>query len=269
MLFLATFLLQPDAVDTASEPVPIAVPAAADDRAAVDAPPAEAAVDNGTDPTKVRREVKIGFEHLDARGGVTQETFKAQYTHPLADRTSLQLTVPLAANDALGRSGFGLGDLGLKLVHIPVVTRQYGLVVQAELLFNSASRFELGSGQTVVKATGIYARFLKNGDIFAPALVHSLGFGRDDLRSRVNSTTLDLYYVPKLSDPRTFVTIDPALTHDWSGDATYGALAVTVGRGLGQALGGQLQAYVKPTVLVGSERPANWSAEVGLKLLGF
>ncbi|UNK58392.1 hypothetical protein MNQ95_04655 [Pseudoxanthomonas daejeonensis] len=118
------------------------------------------------------------------------------------------------------------------------------------------------------KGTFIYARFLPRG-IFAPALVHSFDLGGDWQRAEVDITTFDFYYVPKLADPDWFVTVDPSLNFDWENDRRFIGLAVTFGRSVGHAFGGLAQLYAKPTVLAGSERPGDFSVEVGVKVLGF
>jgi hypothetical protein len=148
------------------------------------------------------------------------------------------------------------------------LTRERGLVAQAEMIFDTASRGELGAGKHVFKGTFIYARFLPKG-IFAPALVHSLDVGGDSQRPGVSITTIDLYYVPKLADPRYFVTLDPALNFDWERDARFGSLGITAGRTVGKAFGGLAQVYVKPSVLFGRAPPGDWSLELGFKVLGF
>lgn len=225
--------------------------------------------DNGTDPTRVRRSLTVDFEHVDLRGGFTSDTFEFVYVQPLGSHTSLTATVPFPSVDVAGDAAMGFGDVELVLTHIPVVTRQYGIVVKAGFTFDTASRPELGAGNTVLEVTAIYARFLPGGSIFAPSLEYDYGIERDSGRARVNQLTLDLYYVPRLRDRNWYMTLDPFVNANFTSDEVSGGLSVTLGRVLGPALGGRLQAYVKPTVFVGSDRGANWGVEAGIKLLGF
>ncbi|WP_313348720.1 hypothetical protein, partial [Paracoccus sp. (in: a-proteobacteria)] len=186
---------------------------------------------------------------------------------PLAERTGLRLTLPLQRYQMPGSDNdFDFGDIALRLHHIPVVTKTYGVVVQGELIFDTAGRHELGYGTTVLKGTAIYARFLSNGSILAPSLSHSEALGG---HTDVSETVLDLYYVPRLADSSIFVTVDPAIISNWETDAVYGSLAVTVGKTVGKMWNGTAQVYVKPTLLVGNDRPADWAVEVGFKVLGF
>jgi hypothetical protein len=242
---------------------------AQDQPAAQQAPEHHAEPDNGTDPTRVRRSLTADFKHFDLRGGFTSDTLEAVYAEPLGSHTSLTATVPFPSVDTAGNAAMGFGDVELLLTNIPVVTRQYGIVVKAGATFDTASRPELGTGNTVLEGTAIYARFLKGGAILAPSLEYDYGVERDAGRSRVNQLTFDLYYVPHLKNRAWYMTLDPFVNLDFTADRQSGGLTVTLGRVIGPALGGRLQAYVKPGVFIGSDRSSNWGIETGIKLLGF
>lgn len=177
--------------------------------------------------------------------------------------------VPFAAVDVLGNDKMGLSDVSVKMTRVLEVNRKYGLVMSGKVAFDTADRLELGTGKTVFEGTFIYAKFLKGGHIFAPALVHKISVAGSDRRADVSLTTLDLYYVPRLKDPKMFITVDPALNYDWVNNATFGALAVTFGRSIGPMFGGIGQVTLKPTILVGGDRPANWGMKVGFKVVNF
>jgi hypothetical protein len=229
------------------------------------------APDNGTDPTRVSTSAAIQYEHFDLRPRASTGTWKLSYTMPFGEKRdySLRVRVPVVRNTVLGNSGYGLGDVQLQLSHVFGVTREGGMVVQGDLAFDSAKRPELGTGKTVLKGTFIYARFLPDGAIVAPALVHSSSIGGSGSRARVNVSTFDLYYVPKLADPRLFMTVDPALTRDWESRSQFASLAVTFGSSIGPAFGGNSQVFVKPTLFAGGDRPAKWGMELGYKVIGF
>ena len=225
---------------------------------------------NGTDPTKLISTAVLAYEYNDLANGLERHAPRFDLTLPFGEKNdySLRLRVPVIRNDVFGDSSFNLGDVSLMGTHVFGVTPRRGMVLQAEYINNSADRPELGTGRDVLKGTFIYARFLPQG-IFAPALVHSLDLGGDHGRADVNMTTIDFYFVPKLKDPHYFVTVDPSLNFDWENDAQFASLAVTAGRTVGQAFGGITQLYIKPSVLMGHERPGDWSMEVGFKVLGF
>lgn len=227
-------------------------------------------VNNGTDPTRLTTTAAIAYEYNDLIPGMSRHAPRFDLTFPFGDgdHSSVRFRVPAVRNDVAGDSGFGLGDVSVTGTHVFGLTPKRGLVVQGELIFDTASRPELGTGRHVFKGTFIYARFLQGG-IFAPAIVQSVDVGGDDARAHVNTTTFDFYYVPKLASPKRFVTIDPALTFDWENDRQFPSLAVTFGTAVGKMFGGLAQVYVKPTVLAGGDRPGDWSIEAGFKVLGF
>ena len=244
---------------------------AAEAEPAGDVAASSAATENGTDPTRLLTVAEAKYEYLDLNQGVTSGTLRLTWTQPIdaAKKWAVIARVPVASVDAGGEDSFDLGDASLKVSHVYGLTKTHAWVAQGELIFDTAARPELGTGKDVFKGTLIYARFLKNGAIFAPAWVQSNSFGGDDRRAAVNSTTLDFYYVPKMADPRNLLTYDPALNFDWQSDKEFFSLSITAGRVLGKAFGGNAIAFVKPTVFAGGDRPGSWGIEVGWKVLGF
>ncbi|QRZ12868.1 hypothetical protein JWJ88_09725 [Paracoccus methylovorus] len=223
--------------------------------------------DNGTDPTKLRRTFWTSYEHMDLSSDASRGTFKLMYEAPISPKTSLRLTLPVVGFDAPGiESGSDVGDIALRATHLLSVTRERGIVLQGELIGDTAGRAELGYGATVVKATAIYAKFLEGGRIFAPAISHTQSIGGD---RQTRETTIDFYYVPKLPDPAWYMTVDPAIISDWENDRVYSSVAVTAGRAVGKVGGGVAQVYLKPGIFIGNDRPADWSFEVGFRVIGF
>jgi hypothetical protein len=233
--------------------------------------PAAAELDNGTNPTLISRVMETKYEYLDLGQGVRSGALRLNYLQPLGEKSdyAVRLRLPVQMNNALGRDNYGFGDVSLLVLHVFGLTREHGFVWQLEANFDTASRPELGAGKHVLSPTFVYARFLKGGAIFAPAFKHSVSVGGDAHRPDINATTLDFYYVPKLSDPRNLVTFDPAWTYDWERRKQSGSLAVTVGRVLGPMMGGNGIVTLKPTLLVGGDRPAKWGVEASFKVLGF
>jgi hypothetical protein len=232
--------------------------------------PAAEQENDGTDPTRPVKTLSVSYEHLDLRGDFTSDSLILAYTQPIGSgRNSLKAKLPLSSIDVLGNDRIDVGDISIKYTMIPKVTRSFGVVIGAEMTFDTASRAELGTGQNVFKGTLIYAKFLKNGGIFAPALVHSISVWGDGNRPAVNSTTVDLYYVPRLRNRSMYMTIDPAMTVDWENDREFPSLSVTLGYKLGRMMGGKGQMFVKPSASFAQERPVNWGVEVGFQLLSF
>lgn len=232
---------------------------------------AEEKIDNGTDPTKLSRSFVSTFEHIDLAGGFSSNILKLSYKAPLFGKSDWAVTyvLPVASLDAVGDDGYDIGDVSIKVNHVFGLDHEGGNVLIGEMVFDTAGRPELGTGQNVFKGTYIRAFFRDGGDIFAPALVHSASLWGDDRRADVSATTIDLYYVPKMADPRNLVTFDPSINADWENDREFLGLAVTYGRVLGSAFGGNGIVTIKPSIFAGPERPGDWGIEFGYKVIGF
>lgn len=226
---------------------------------------------NGTDPTRLISSAQTSSEYTSLKGDNYNLTTKFFYSRPFgkSKRSNYQLKFFLVNNNALDNNTVGIGDFAVKVNHVAKVTRSYGIVFSGEMSFATASRRELGAGKNVAKGTFIYAKFLKNGYIIAPSIQQSVSLWGKDNRANVNNTVFDLYIVPKLKDPKTFITIDPAFTIDYEGKKEFGAVAVTVGRSVGKLFGAGTQLFVKPTVFIGVESPGFWGFEGGIRVLGF
>jgi hypothetical protein len=225
--------------------------------------------DNGTDPTRVSRTLQVKFEHLDLRDGFNSNSLRFWYTQPLGPGTSAVFKLPVSQVDVLGNKDIGLGDVSVQVGRVFGLTPKGGHVVQGEVIFETATRRELGGNQTVAKATYIRAVFLKHG-ILAPSFLHNVGVAGQGDSPRVNLTTVDMYFVPKMANPRNLVTIDPNVSYNWENESFFPSLAVTVGRALGTSpIGGNQFLLVKPAIVFGSDRPNNWGVEVTYKVIGF
>jgi hypothetical protein len=229
------------------------------------------AADNGTDPTKFQTIALARYEYLDLNDGFSSGVLRLAYSQPFGEKRDYlwEVTVPVTYVDVFGNSDHDLGDVSLKVQHVFGLSRKGAYVVKGEMNFDTAARPELGTGKNVFEGTFIYAKFLKNKAIFAPAIVQSISLGGDSSRPDVNLTTIDFYYVPKLKDPRNLITFDPSLNFDWEKDTRFFGLAVTAGRVMGPAFGGNAVLFVKPSIFAGGDKPGSWGIEVGYKVLGF
>jgi hypothetical protein len=229
-----------------------------------------ASADNGTDPTKFVTIAEGKYEYLDLQGGFGSSTLRLSYTQPFAgDRYNIRARLPVASVDVFGDDDYDIGDFSVEVAHVFGLNQRGAWVAKGEMVFDTAARPELGTGQNVLKGTLIYAKFLKGGSIFAPAVVQSNSLWGEDDRADVNLTTFDFYYVPKLSDPRNLITYDPSLNFDWENNKEFAGLAVTFGRVLGPQFGGNGILFVKPSVFAGSDRPGDWGMEIGYKVIAF
>jgi hypothetical protein len=227
-------------------------------------------VELGTNPARMSRTLEIKDEYLWLNNGVRSNVFRLGYTMPFGQNLdwSLKITLPVASLYGVPGNPSSAGDVGFKVTHVFSVAETHAWAGSAEVLINSADQ-GLGYGQNAMKLQAFYVRFLKDGSIFAPTLVQTFGLENNPDVADLNLTTADFYYVPKLADPKTLLTLDPSLTHDWANDRTYAGLAVTAGRVVGKTFGGTSIVFVKPSMLFGNDRPGDWGVEVGFKVVGF
>lgn len=229
----------------------------------------EEAINNGTNPTLLTTQAVIQFQYNEIDTNLDSDLLEFQYTQPIGDgNKAFRFTLPF------GNSPFDndldIGDISITFVDVFYLTKQNGAAYTAELFLDTAARDDNGYGQFALETSVFYAFFLKSGAIFAPAWVQTFGLeGGNDDDEKLNQTTFDFYYVPKLPNPKYFMTFDPAIIHDWENDNTFGSLQVTLGMLTGKAFGGDSQVFVKPGVLFGGDAPADWSLQVGYKVLNF
>jgi hypothetical protein len=248
----------------------LAAPVCAQETAAPPAAESAKAENDGTDPTRPIRSARLAFEHIDVGGGLKSDQFTLGLAEPVGDGYWIVApTMRVAALNVPGNARYGLGDASFKLTRVLTVNRKFGLVAAAEISAPTASKDILGSGKWVFKPSFIYARFLKGGHILAPAILHNVSFAGDRARGNVNLTTIDFYFVPRLSNPKLFMTLDPAVNYDWERNTAFGALAVTMGYKLGKMLGGNGQFSVKPSAGFGPNRPFDWGMQATFQLIGF
>ncbi len=172
----------------------------------------------------------------------------------------MNLKLPFVSASS-GDSGFGASDFSIKMTRVAAVTPTHGIILSAEAVFDTADAPDRGTGVDVLKLSGSSASFLKTGAIFALSGVHSVLIGNPDPgRSEVNLTTIDLYYVPWLANPKAYMTFDPAIIYNWENDKMSGALAVTYGQAVDLGILGNECFFLKPGAEVGGNRaPASAS----------
>ncbi len=237
-------------------------------------------INNGTNPTLLTTQFGIQYQFNQINSDLNTGLFEAFYTQPFGEggKRAFRITVPgsdspFNANPIYGgKPGveFTLGDISVTYIDVFYLTEKNGAAFTFELFLDTAETEAAGYGQFAGETSAFYAWFLNNGAIFAPAWVQTFGLeGGNDQGQNVNTTTIDFYYVPKLKNPRFYLTFDPAIIHDWETDATFGSLQVTAGMLTGKSFGGDGQVFIKPGILFGGDRPAEWSVQVGYKVLNF
>lgn len=245
-------------------------------------------INNGTNPTLLTTQMGVQYQFNQINPDLNTGYLEFFYTQPFgAGDKAFRFNLPFSDSpfnaspilgDAAGAAGLydgvgdemALGDISVTYIDVFHLTKDNGSAFTVELFFDTATTDFAGYGQMAMETSLFYAWFLDSGAIFAPAWVQTFGLeGGNDEGVDVNVTTLDFYYVPKLANPKYYMTFDPAVIHDWESDDTFGSLQVTMGMMTGKMFGGDSQVYVKPGVLFGGDKPADWSIQAGFKVLNF
>jgi hypothetical protein len=237
---------------------------------AASAPAAGEADDNdGTDPTRPTSQIRLSYDRQELPGDFATDVLSLEYNRPLGDGSwVIRPKVQLGRVDGAGvDAGLGFGDASLKLTKILERNRQFGMVGSLEVVAPTGND-RIGGGKWLAKPNLVFAIFMKGGHILAPAVLHTTSFGGDAGLPPVNLTTLDFYFVPRLSNEKLFMTVDPALNFNWENNRDFAALAVTLGYKLGPMLGGRGQISVKPSVGIGRDAPFDYGVQLAFQLLG-
>jgi len=245
-------------------------------------------INNGTNPTLLTTQMGVQYQFNQINPTLNTGLLEFFYTKPFGDGSkAFRFTVPFSDSPfnaapnfggpaaagsptGLGGSDLRLGDISLTYIDVFHLNESSGAAFTAELFLDTATTPTSGYGQFAMETSLFYAWFLGNGSIFAPAWVQTFGLeGGNADGVNVNVTTIDFYYVPKLKNPKFYMTFDPAVIHDWESGDTFGSLQITFGMMTGRMFGGDSQVFIKPGILVGGDKPADWSVQAGFKVLNF
>jgi hypothetical protein len=106
--------------------------------------------------------------------------------------------------------------------------------------------------------------------IFAPAYKHTASAAGNEERADISTGTVDFYLVWKFDHGRQWLVLDPTFLLDYENDRYHAATTrTTYGRLLGKVGNAMSSCFIKPGIGIGSERPNDWSLEVGVSLIGF
>lgn len=226
---------------------------------------------SGTDPTKFLRTLSVRNEYQRLTNDTSFNITSLTYIEPFAGgRANVRVKAPVVYTDATGDDEFGFGDLSVRANWLPIVDAERGILFGAEVIGDTASEDVLGRGKWILGPSVTYAMFVSPRMIFAPAYQHNVSFAGDNDRGDVNESVIDLYMVFTAADKRSWFIVDPTLVVDWENDEnTPVTLEVEYGRNVGALWGGALNAYVRPGVGIGQDRPYDWNVEVGFTVVGF
>lgn len=226
---------------------------------------------SGTNPAVITRTLSFSNEYRFLPGGDYYDQMLFRFTQPFLDgKAGLRLSLPLDATNVTGDGEFGIGDISAKLSWIPYVSRQQAFVLSGEVYAPTASEDVLGTGKWVAAPGITWAWFASPEIIIAPAYIHNFSFAGDDNRANVNRGDFDLYAVYRPQGKRWWLTSDFTASHDFEADTTPMSWEFQFGWNVAQLKNGAaVNAYVRPGVGIGPDRPYDANIEAGISLVNF
>ncbi len=225
---------------------------------------------SGTNPTTLSRSFTIGTDFRSLPNGRWFNNATARFTQPFNDsRMAIAFKAPVPSTNLTGGTLTGFGDVSAKWNWVAYLDRRQGLLFSTEITAPTASEKVFGSGRWIAAPGITYAYFLSPEWIIAPALVHSESFAGDTLRARVSRTDFDFYTVYKPKGLNWWLTSDVTVGYDHVARTTPATWKVALGTSLGKIDDAVVNLSIRPGVGIGRDRPANWSLEVSLAVVGF
>jgi hypothetical protein len=163
---------------------------------------------------------------------------------------------------------FGFGDTDLRLMTVPYMNleKKMAVALGVEFFLNTASEDELGAGATSV-APLIFLGFFNPigpGSVLFPGYQHTFSIDESDGRSKVHSGLIDMFLVQTFKENKYWGYVDPQIILDYENDIEFMLLEIQGGMMVGPA---GHSAYIMPSFGVGTDRPYDFSLEVGYKIV--
>ncbi len=244
----------------------------------------EGPVEGSRDPLSFRSSLEIKNKYVDVDGGNSNTTiFRGK--HAFSGDFYVRLDMPVVGSHLPKRGGAesldvgldphrdsfgggdshetGLGDILLRAMFRVMATYEsgFGLGVGSELIFDTATEDELGSGKyqfVPVLAAGFSPM---EGLRITPTLKDYISFAGDADRPNINELSFNvktLYSWPK----GWWTALDPTLKVNFQNDNKRTLILYSEG---GKMLNENVSAWVRPGIHVAGEERMNWSVEVGIR----
>ena len=167
---------------------------------------------------------------------------------------------------------FGFGDIDLRFMTIPYLNpkKRQAVALGVEFFLNTASEDALGAGAWTIAPLIFYAYFnpFGPGSIIVPGYQHKFSVDEDDGRSRVHQGLIDIFMVKTWGDNQFWGFIDPQILLDYENNTQFMLLELQAGMMTDKYFGTKgHSAYIMPSFGVGSDRPYDFSLEVGYKII--
>ena len=236
----------------------------------------------GTNPANFTFDARLYNEYqwLNTAGDGGQNITTFEFRAPFADgkwqfRSKLRAVDLKADFNDDGTDDvddFGFGDIDVRFMTIPYINMQKKLAVAlgVEFFLNTASEDSLGAGAWTVAPLVFLPIFnpLGPGSIFVPGYQHKISIDEDDGRSRVNMGLIDFFLVKTFAQNQYWAYIDPQIILDYENSREFMLVELQGGMMLDRFVGSKGHSiWILPSFGVGSDRPYDFSFEVGYKYI--
>jgi hypothetical protein len=236
----------------------------------------------GTNPVNFMREIRLynDYSWLNTEGDGSQNLTTVEYRTPFAGgkwqwrfRTrynSIEADFNDDGIDDVDESGMGDTDMRFLTILSVDTEKRQAWAGGLELFFDTASKDELGAGNTAVGPQIFYVKFLPTG-LFAPGLQWKVSVDEEDGRAETDQVLIDLNYLRMAGDGQSWFFTDPQIVIDNENDEEFGIVDFEFGWMMSKwkpDLKGH-SFYIRPSIGVGSDRPTDGSIEIGYKIVGW
>ncbi len=236
----------------------------------------------GTNPMNFTFDARLynEYQSLNTAGDGYQNITTFEFRAPFADGNwqfrgkargvFLEADINNDGIDDVDESGFG--DMDIRFMTIPYLNmkKKMAVALGAEFFLNTASEDALGTGAWTV-APLIFLPYFNPfgpGSIFVPGYQHKISVDEDDGRSKVNEGLIDLFMVKTWGGNQFWGFIDPQILLDYENDIEFMLLEIQAGMMTDKYFGTKGHSiYIMPSFGVGTDRPYDWSLEVGYKIV--
>jgi hypothetical protein len=227
---------------------------------------------SGTNPTQLSRAFIIGndFRQLPGGAGRWFNNSYVRYAQPFNGGTmNLVFEAPFATTNIKQGEASGFSDASVKWNWVAHVDRAVGVVPSFKLTAPTATRDILGSGRWTASPGLTVAFFISPEFILAPAIVHTLSFADAAGRGRISRTDVDIYAVYKPKGQSWWLTSDLTVGRDHIARTWPASYKLALGMNLGKIGDGAVNLSIRPGIGIGRNRPADFSIETSLSIVGF
>lgn len=236
----------------------------------------------GTNPINFSRDFRVYNEYswLNTPGDGSQNMTTMEFRTPFADgkwqwrvrarHNSIKADLNDNGSNDINRSG--AGDIDMRFLTVPWLDMEnrQAVAVGLEVFLNTASKDVLGSGTTSLGPQVFYVKFLERG-LFAPGLQYKKSIDEDTGRPDTDQILIDLNYLLMARDSQSWFFTDPQLVFDQETNQEFAIIDFEFGFMMSKWFD-DMQGhsfYIRPSVGAGTNRPTDFSVEVGYKIVGW